>query len=199
LVALVNGYHSWSACRVVPASATPEDGLVSHGALGLTRGSRALALAFDPGEPGEATVQLSREGLEAGSAWLPTRPLRPEGDTSRMRLCFQPSGDGLDALTALFVPSSPVDRERLASETAPAGWCSWYELFGKVSESDVVANLEFCAANFDRRLFRYIQLDDGYQEATGECDTNAKLRHGHRCLTDQIHAKGFTARLVAAP
>jgi alpha-galactosidase len=199
LVALVNGYHSWSACRVAPVSAAPEDGLVSHGALGLTRGSRALALAFDPGEPGDATVRLSREGLEAGSAWLPTRPLRPEGDTSRMRLCFQPSGDGLDALTALFVPSSPVDRERLASETAPAGWCSWYELLGNVSESDVIANLEYCAANFDRRFFRYIQLDDGYQKATGDWDTNAKFPRGHHWLTDQIHAKGFKAGLWVAP
>src|SRR5438034_47886 len=198
-VALVNGYHSWTACRVVPTLPTTEDALVSHGALGLTRGTRALALAFDAGEPGEATVQLSREGLEAGSAWLPTRPLRPEGDTSRMRICYQPSGDGLDALTALFVPSSPVDRERLASETAPAGWCSWYELFGKVSEPDVVANLEFCAANFDRRFFRYIQLDDGYQKATGDWDTNAKFPHGHRWLTDQIHAKGFKAGLWVAP
>src|SRR5436309_4077259 len=199
LVALVNGYHSWTACRVVPTLPTTEDALVSHGALGLTRGTRALALAFDAGEPGEATVQLSREGLEAGSAWLPTRPLRPEGDTSRMRICYQPSGDGLGALTALFVPSSPVDRERLASETAPAGWCSWYELFGNVSESDVVANLEFCATTFDRRHFRLIQLDDGYQKATGDWDTNAKFPHGHRWLTDRIHARSFQAGLWIAP
>ena len=199
LVALVNGYHSWTACRVVPASPTTDAPVMSHGALGLTRGTRALALAFDPGEPGEATVQLSRDGLEAASGWLPNRPLRPEGDTSRMRICYHPSGDGLDALTALFVPSSPVDRERLGSETAPAGWCSWYELFGNVSEPDVVANLEFCAANFDRRFFRYIQLDDGYQKATGDWDTNAKFPHGHRWLTDQIHAKGFKAGLWVAP
>ena len=199
LVALVNGYHSWTACRVVPALPTTDAAVMSHGALGLTRGTRALALAFDPGEPGEATVQLSRDGLEAASGWLPTRPLRPEGDTSRMRICYHPSGDGLDALTALFVPSSPVDRERLGSETAPAGWCSWYELFGNVSEPDVVANLEFCAANFDRRFFRYIQLDDGYQKATGDWDTNAKFPHGHRWLTDQIHAKGFKAGLWVAP
>src|SRR5439155_161257 len=108
-------------------------------------------------------------------------------------------GDGLDALTALFIPSSPVDRERLASQTAPAGWCTWYELLGKVSETDVVANLEFCAANFDRRFFRYIQLDDGYQKATGDWEMNAKFPHGHRWLTDQIHAKGFKAGLWVAP
>jgi len=197
LVALVNGYHSWSPCRVVTVST--DEGLASHGALGLTRGGRGLALAFDPGEPGEATVQLARDGLDAGSAWLPTRPLRPEGDASRMRICYQPEGDGLDALTALFIPSSPVDRERLASQTAPAGWCTWYELLGKVSETDVVANLEFCAANFDRRFFRYIQLDDGYQKATGDWEMNAKFPHGHRWLTDQIHAKGFKAGLWVAP
>jgi len=68
-----------------------------------------------------------------------------------------------------------------------------------VSEPDVVANLEFCAANFDRRFFRYIQLDDGYQKATGDWDTNAKFPHGHRWLTDQIHAKGFKAGLWVAP
>src|SRR5205823_10565102 len=52
LVALVNGYHSWSPCRVVTVSAVTDEGLASHGALGLTRGGRGLALAFDPGEPG---------------------------------------------------------------------------------------------------------------------------------------------------
>src|SRR5437870_11312531 len=62
-----------------------------------------------------------------------------------------------------------------------------------------ISNLEFCAANFDRRFFRYIQLDDGYQKATGDWDTNAKFPHGHRWLTDQIHAKGFKAGLWLAP
>src|SRR5256884_7423701 len=121
LVALVNGYHSWSACRTAVLPATAEEGLVSHGVLGLTRGNRGLALGFDPGEPGEATVRSTGEGLEAVSEWLPTRPLRPEGDATRMRICYQPQGDGVDAPTALFIPSSPVDRGRLPPRTAPAG------------------------------------------------------------------------------
>jgi melibiase-like protein len=199
LVALANGYQSWSSCQLATLQAAGIPDLVSHGALGLTRRGRGLAVAFDPGEPGEAKVKLSRDGLEALSEWLPARPLRPEGDTSRMRLCYHPAGDGLEALTALFVPTSPVDRERLASEAAPAGWCSWYELFGQVTEADVIANLEFCAASFDRRFFRYIQIDDGYQRATGDWETNAKFPRGHRWLTDQIHAKGFKAGLWVAP
>jgi len=179
LVALVNGYHSLDPCRVVAVGAPEAAGLTSHAALGLTRAGRGLAVAFDAGEPGEARVQLRPEGLEAASEWLPTRPLRPEGDASRMRLAFDPEGDGLTALRALFVPSSPVDQDRLAQAVAPAGWCSRQELAGSVSEADVVANTEFCAASFDRRFFRYVELDDGYQRAAGAWDTNDKFPHGH--------------------
>src|SRR2546422_6236471 len=141
LVALVNGAHSADPSRVVTLGTPEADGLASHAATGLTRGRRGLAIAFDAGEPGEARVQLSRDGLEAVSNWLPTRPLRPEGDASRMRLCFHPAGHGLEALRALFVPSSPVDQERLAQAVAPAGWCTRAGWSGTVAEADVIANL----------------------------------------------------------
>ncbi len=199
LVALVNGYASLDPCRVVTIGAAAAVGLVSYGTLGLTRGARGLGLAFDGGEPGEARVKLTKDGLEAVSDWLPTRPLRPEGDASRLRLAFLPQGDGLAALRALFVPSSPVDQDRLARAVAPTGWCSRAELGDAVSEAAVVANTELCAASFDRRFFRYIELDDGYQRAAGAWDTNDKFPHGHAWLTDQIHAKGFKAGLWLAP
>jgi hypothetical protein len=199
LVALANGYSSFDACRVV-AIGTPEAAAVAaHGAVGLTRGELGLALACDGGEPGEARVTLTNDGLEAVSDWLPTRPLRPEGDASRLRLAFVPHGDGLAALRALFVPTSPVDQDRLARAVAPAGWCSRHELGDAVSEADVIANTALCAASFDRRFFRYIELDDGYQRAAGAWDTNDKFPHGHAWLTDQIHAKGFKAGLWLAP
>src|SRR5207248_1465033 len=108
-------------------------------------------------------------------------------------------GDGLTALRALFVPCSPVDQDRLAQAVAPAGWCSRQELAGSVSEADVVANTDFCAARLDRRFFRYVEVDDGYQRAAGAWDTNDKFPHGHAWLTDQIHAKGFKAGLWLAP
>jgi len=199
LVALVNGAHSADPSRVVTLGTPEAEGLASHAATGLTRGRRGLAIAFDAGEPGEARVQLSRDGLEAVSNWLPTRPLRPEGDVSRMRLCFHPEGDGLDALRALFVPSSPVDREHLAEAVAPTGWCTRAEWPGTVAEADVIANLDFSAANFDRRFFRNIELDDGYQRAVGAWEPNERFPHGHAWLTDQIHARGFKAGLWMAP
>jgi hypothetical protein len=199
LVALVNGPHSGDPCRVVTAGTAEAGDLASHGAVGLTRGNRGLAIAFDAGEPGEARVQLSRDGLEALSDWLPPRPLRPEGDTSRMRLCFDPEGDGLSALRAVFVPSSPIDQDRLAQAVAPTGWCTRSELSASVGEADVIANLAFCTATFDRRFFRHVELDDGYQRAAGAWDTNDRFPHGHAWLTDQIHAPGFKAGLWLAP
>ena len=199
LQALVNGYHSWDACTVARIAPGETLDAVSHGAVGLTRAGSGLGLAWDPGEPGEAKVKLSATGLEAVSDWLPARPLRATGDASLLRLAFDPGGDGLSALHAVFAPTADVDLQRFANLTVPAGWCSWYELYGGVTEADVLANLEIAAANFDRRFFRVIQLDDGYQKATGDWDTNAKFPRGHRALTDQIHAKGFKAGLWVAP
>lgn len=196
LVALVNGYHSWSANQVVTLP-TEAAGLASHGVLGLTRGTRGLALTFDAGEPGEAAVHLGGATLEARSDWLPPRPVRPAGDAATLRIGFDPDGDAVTALSLLLAPG-PADRDRF-SLAAPAGWCSWYELFDRVTEADVLANLEFCAAHFDRRFLRTIQIDDGFQRAAGDWETNEKFPHGHRWLTDRIHQGGFQAGLWIAP
>ncbi len=211
MTALVNGVQSNESCHVITLAASDSGELVSHGAVGLSRGGggaggaggagggRGFAIAFDPGEPGAARVSLSSARIEAVSDWVPARPLRPEGDAARMRLCLHPTGDGLDALRAVFEPLSPVDQERLAQAVAPAGWCTRSEFAGTVGEADVIANLEFCAATFERRFFRHIELGDGYQRAAGAWEPNQRFPHGHAWLSDQIHAKGFKAGLWLAP
>jgi hypothetical protein len=196
LIALVSGYQSWSSCDVTPL---PVDG-TSFGAIGLTRAGHGIAAVWDPGEAGEGKVKLAADGsLEAVSEWQPGRPLRSDGDGATLRIAYIPSGDGLGALSAAATPASSVDRERVAALTVPTGWCSWYELGAAVTEADMLANIDFCTAHFDRRFFRYIQLDDGYQRAAGDWDTNAKFPNGHRWLTDRVHAAGFQAGLWIAP
>lgn len=197
LVALVNGFESWNANRVVQVG--PDADAASAGALALTRGTRGLALAFDAGGPGTGTFRISAAGLEALSESLPPRPVAGGGDAATLRLAYTPRDDGLSALAGLLVPPSQEDRDRLARAVAPAGWCSWYDLYGKVTEGDVLANLAFCAAHFDPHALRYIQLDDGYQRATGDWEMNAKFPSGHRALTDRIHGAGFLAGLWIAP
>ena len=160
LIALVSGYQSWSACGVTPL---PADA-TSFGAIGLTRAGHGIAAVWDPGEAGEGKVKLAADGsLDAVSEWQPARPVRSDGDSATLRIAYVPSGDGLAALHAAATPASSVDRERVAALTVPTGWCSWYELGPGVTEGDMLANVDFCAAHFDRRFLRYIQLDDGYQ------------------------------------
>jgi hypothetical protein len=195
LVALVNGYQSTSASRVVTL---PSD-LAGHGALALTRESHGLGLIFDPGEPGEAKARFAEGGLDVVSEWTPPRPVRSEGDATTLHIAYQPDGDGLAALAAAATPSSSVDRERVAALVPPTGWSSRSELGTDVTEADVLANLEYCATHFDRRFLRYIQLDDGYQRAAGDWETNEKFPHGHRWLTDRIHGAGFLAGVGLMP
>ncbi len=198
LGALVNGYLSQSGCKLIqfPTDAT------SHAGIGLSRGSHGFAAVCDAGGAGEAMVKLTADGrLEAVSEWSPARPVRPDGDGASLRIAYVPGGDALAALTAAATPPSSVDRERVAALVVPTGWCSWYALGTAVSEADMLANIDFCAAHFDRRFFRYVQLDDGYQRAAGDWNMNAKFPHGHRWLTDRIHAAGggFQAGLWIAP
>ena len=68
-----------------------------------------------------------------------------------------------------------------------------------IPNADVVAHIDFCAGHFDRRFFHYIQLDQGYERAAGDWETNDKFSHGHRWLTDQIHSRRFQAGLWLAP
>lgn len=196
LFALTSGYHTLSTCAVtaLPAEAT------SHGAIGLSRGRHGFAAVWDAGGPGDATVRLGADGsLEAVSEWTPPRPVRPDGDSATLRIAYAPAGDGLAALAAAATPPSSVDRERVAALAVPTGWSSHDALGPHVTEADLVANLDFCAARFDRRHFRYIQLDDGYQRAAGDWNTNDKFPRGHRWLTDRIHGAGFQAGLWIAP
>ena len=200
LIALVSGAQSGSPVRVMafpPPAGSPE--ITSYGVLGLTREARGLGLAFDPDDPGEGTVGIAAETLVAQTTWAPARPVRPGGDTSRLRLCYQPDGDGVDALRALFVPTSQVDRERLAGTPVPTTWSAGRELRASLTEEAMIRHTDFCAAHFDRRCLRLIELGDGYQRAAGDWEPNERFSHGHRWLSDQIHERRFQAGLWLAP
>jgi alpha-galactosidase len=82
----------------------------------------------------------------------------------------------------------------------PSGWCSWYYYFQRVSEEDLVANLERLAELRDELPLEYVQVDDGYQAGIGDWLTvNEKFPHGMAWLAERIHERGFKAGLWLAP
>ena len=79
-----------------------------------------------------------------------------------------------------------------------SGWTSWYHYYTKVTEKDVLENLEHFAK---RRLpIDLFQIDDGYQQAIGDwLIPNKKFPSGMARLAKHIRDAGYGAGLWIAP
>ncbi len=83
-----------------------------------------------------------------------------------------------------------------------AGWCSWYYYYTKVTENDIIKNLEYFKRHSDVSV-DLIQLDDGYQQTIGDWGIdgqfNSKFPHGLKWLVNKIHKASLKAGLWIAP
>ncbi len=93
-----------------------------------------------------------------------------------------------------YAAMPPLDKK-----AKPAtGWTSWYYHYTNISEEVINENI----AAFDKHKISidYFQIDDGWQEKTGDwLQVNKKFPSGLKALTDNIHAKGYKAGLWLAP
>ena len=76
-----------------------------------------------------------------------------------------------------------------------AGWCSWFAFFDKVTENDIKRTADVVAATLAPFGYEYIQMDDGYQRATGAPEfwlqPNEKFPSGLAALAGYIKGKGL--------
>ncbi|MDZ7728982.1 MAG: glycoside hydrolase family 36 protein [Dehalococcoidia bacterium] len=80
----------------------------------------------------------------------------------------------------------------------PTGWCSWYSLYRDVTEEAVLANIE-ALAQWPVRV-DVVQVDDGYQSATGDWLTPApSFPSGMAALAGHITKAGFRPGIWLAP
>ena len=80
-----------------------------------------------------------------------------------------------------------------------AGYTSWYNRYNKISESELLSDLDGAAGVLKHGdLF---QIDDGWQAAVGDWLTVREDRFpsGLKAFTDEIHLRGFKAGLWLAP
>ncbi|MGN0770994.1 MAG: glycoside hydrolase family 36 protein [Christensenellales bacterium] len=80
-----------------------------------------------------------------------------------------------------------------------SGYTSWYNYFGKITEQQLLRDLENISIYGDK--IDIFQIDDGYQSATGDWLSvkERKFPHGMKYLADAIHSKGMKAGLWLAP
>ncbi len=101
-----------------------------------------------------------------------------------------------------------IDYAKIVKENAeeehpndvPIGWASWYYYFTKVTESDIIKNLNFFKKNEEKVPIDFIQLDDGYFEKIGDYQNiNNKFSHGISWLFEKIKNTGFIGGIWTAP
>jgi alpha-galactosidase len=80
------------------------------------------------------------------------------------------------------------------------GWCSWYHFFHRVTEADVLRNLEALAAARESLPVDVVQIDDGWQRAVGDWrETSTAFPRGLAPLAREIRDAGFVPGLWTAP
>jgi len=190
--AWINGYQSWSRS----AMARSGEAATGHWLLALLPGPAGappgLAFAFGADDAGAGEYRLEDGRLTIVSR-VRHRTISMDQPPAGAVLTILPASDPLDALARHVADGA----RNLPA--APAGWCSWYELYTRVTEEDVLANLEILRRTVDPADAPWVQIDDGFQRAAGDWDTNVKFPHGHRWLTDRILAAGFRPGLWLAP
>ncbi len=78
---------------------------------------------------------------------------------------------------------------------APRVWCSWYSLYKWINERTILKVLRDLAD----LPFDVFQLDDGWQDESGNWDGGKNFPSGMAALADEIKATGRTAGLWLSP
>jgi hypothetical protein len=211
LIAGINGYQSWSESEIFELDREEH---TSYWQVVLFSPEEKRSLLF-----GFLTNQLSINSFDIRRTSANT-PLSVGSHSALSPLALVPHGTIRSDLVLIQLDDSALSNlKRYAdlsfkfstgkktdfkkSGTAfgqpPAGWYSWYYFYSRVTESDVLANLRAARDHFHDVRLQYIQIDDGYQRAAGDWETNDKFPQGHRWLTKQIHKSGFLAGLWVAP
>lgn len=220
-----NGYQSWSESRAFQADEVehnswfkPMNILQSNprnppkGESGAFTGEMFALL----GNLDEKIFLLMGQGKRREqfiyvNAWLPNRKHKKAslelvydfggrtvdpGETVVLDEVWGSSGGSPGKLLDQYLESSA--RNHPLPEPSPAGWCSWYYYYTKISAETIRENLD--------QVIRYkpdwqvFVIDDGYQTAVGDwlC-INKKFPQGLIDLAAQARSNGLRAGLWMAP
>jgi hypothetical protein len=188
----INGFLSSDPCHVIELG--PLAAATSHWGLAALPGPSAhpTAFAFGVEDAGEGRFDCAAGRIVALSRFR-GRSVGATRAPATATLTIVPAGDPLDALGQLVGAPSTVRSE------IPAGWSMRQPRRDPTTEADVLAALDAARGTFGPGAPLVVRIGDGFQRSAGDWDTNDGFPHGHRWLTDRIHAAGFRAGLWVAP
>jgi alpha-galactosidase len=211
-----HGWQSWSptltlsaveddippfAPLVDPGTRPREGRLVSELVTCLHHGttSQTITAGFLTTAGQLSQVWLDSEGGLTATSYADGIELAPGTTLASERGMIDITSDPLRALER-YGDALAREMDAVSWPEVTTGWCSWYQYFQRVSEDDIVANLERLAELRDELPLEFVQIDDGYQAGIGDWLTpNEKFPHGMAWLAGRIHERGFKAGLWLAP
>jgi alpha-galactosidase len=121
------------------------------------------------------------------------------GETWELEEFVHFAGPDREALLDKLAQRIEHNHPRLKFPQVPTGWCSWYYYGKRLTEDDILQNLD--AIVKDGKKLEYIQIDDGYQTAHGDwLEPNPKFfPMGIKNLCHKIKDLGFQPAIWVAP
>ena len=198
-------YSNWNAAIVDPATG---EGVVA-GWLSMRRAVPMVGVrsTFAWGITDPDSGRQAFPELDLYAEYLPAKPLAPGEELASERAYLDPAtGDPFTALEEY------ADRIRLNlgyslwEGPSPNGWNSWSASGGtggygtSIDEELMLANLAFLAETLGPWGAGWFQLDDGWQDATGDWNAHVeRFPHGMAWFAEQVVAKGLLPGIWVQP
>ncbi len=136
---------------------------------------------------GRFEIAIDPEGLE----------IKP-GERWELEEMIAFAGENRSAALARVARQINQNHPRLPWAEPPTGWCSWYCFYEKVTEQDILRNLDAVIQRVP--ALRYIQIDDGYQAAMGDWLVPGPFfKNGLQPLIRRIRDRGLEPAIWVAP
>jgi hypothetical protein len=214
---LRHGYCSWDGSFYVEPEArgdfVPYDSRLETG-HGMTQllprlGLGSVILGFDRHDRFQQTftfdTRQSPPTLTILTLWdQKNRAALARCESERLILFEHPEvEEGLRMWARLVAGAMPKWEKFLAPGRTPlTGWCSWYNLYGAITEENILDHLCSAAetARRENLPMRIFQIDDGFTPEMGDwLEVKPQFPRGMKPLLDHIRAAGFVPGLWIAP
>ena len=106
-----------------------------------------------------------------------------------------------------FTMYQPLDRTHF--NRPPAGWCSWYYYYSRITEADLIRNTDWLAKNLKQFGCEWVQIDDGWQGNSNSgtwglnrdwfITNDEKFPHGMKYSADYIRSMGLRPGIWLMP
>ncbi len=147
-------------------------------------------------------IRLTEAGVEELTAVVygDGREVAPGEEVLSEELAIWTGADAYGLLEQYASALGKRMQARVPAGKIPTGWCSWYYYFFRVTESDVLENLEWLRGHREELPLEYFQIDDGYQPTPGDwLLPSERFPKGPEYILRKIAEAGFKPGLWVAP